>query len=84
MINKDIDNAVKESVDPAHYGRIVDNNGETLHPTQPGRWRSFYENIADVLIDNAEPAVSLASVRRQIQVMDAAQTSAKTGQTVRF
>jgi scyllo-inositol 2-dehydrogenase (NADP+) len=81
MIAKDIDSATESE---ESYGKIVDNKGETIVPTQPGRWRSFYENIADVLIDGAAPAVSLESVRRQIQIMDAAQTSVKTGQTVRF
>jgi scyllo-inositol 2-dehydrogenase (NADP+) len=81
MIAKDIDSAVESE---EAYGKIVNNQGETIIPTQAGRWRSFYENIADVLIDGAEPAVSLESVRRQIQIMDAAQTSATTGQTVKF
>jgi scyllo-inositol 2-dehydrogenase (NADP+) len=81
MIAKDIDCAVESE---ELYGKIVNNQGETILPTQPGRWRSFYENIADVLIGGAAPTVSLESVRRQIQIMDAAQTSAKTGQVVKF
>jgi scyllo-inositol 2-dehydrogenase (NADP+) len=34
MINRTIDSAVE---DPTHYGKIVDNHTETIHPTQPGR-----------------------------------------------
>jgi scyllo-inositol 2-dehydrogenase (NADP+) len=77
----DIDSATE---DPANYGRLKGPDGERTAPTLPGRWRNFYENIADVLVRGAAPAVTLPSVRRQIGVMDAALRSAQTGQVVRL
>jgi scyllo-inositol 2-dehydrogenase (NADP+) len=77
----DIDSAIE---DPANYGRLKGPDGERTAPTLPGRWRNFYENIADVLARGAAPAVTLSSVRRQISVMDAALRSAQTGQVVRL
>jgi scyllo-inositol 2-dehydrogenase (NADP+) len=81
MIAQAIDTAVE---DPARYGRITDGRVEEIVPTVPGRWRDYYENIADVLVHGAEPLVCAASVRRQIAVMDAALRSAETGTTVRL
>ena len=77
MIAGNID-AARE--DPAHYAHFHDGQSERVIPTLPGRWRSYYENIAAVLTEGAEPAVKLAEVRRAIAVLDAAFTSARTGE----
>jgi scyllo-inositol 2-dehydrogenase (NADP+) len=79
MIREEIDAAVE---DPALYGRFSDGKAETVVPTLPGRWRTYYENIRDVLVAGAEPLVKLDEVRRAISVIDAAFTSAKTHATV--
>lgn len=79
MIDGHIDHA-KE--DPQHFARIHDGETESVVPTLPGRWRSYYENIADVLTKGAEPAVKLSEVRRAIAVFDAAFRSARTGRVV--
>lgn len=50
--------------------------------TLRGRWRSFYENVAEVLQGTSAPLVSLASVRRAVAVLDAALQSVKTKQPV--
>ncbi len=68
--------------DPANYARLSDGKEETTIPTLPGRWRNFYENVAAVLNEGAEPAVTLSSVRRAVAVLDAALASARTGNTV--
>ena len=68
--------------DPKNYARLHDNREERIIPTLPGRWRSYYENIADVLTHGAELAVKPETVRRGIAVLDAALRSAKSGQVV--
>ncbi len=69
--------------DEASYGRVHDGTKETVIPTLPGRWRSYYENIAEVLEGRAEPAVTLAENRRVVAVMDAALRSARRDQVIR-
>jgi predicted dehydrogenase len=81
MIAGDIDSAVE---DPANYARVGDGKTEQAVATLPGRWRSYYENIAAVLTEGAEPAVKLAEVRRAISLLDAARRSAQTGEVVRL
>jgi scyllo-inositol 2-dehydrogenase (NADP+) len=80
MIKGDID-AARE--DPASYGRLSDGKTETIIPTQPGRWRSYYENVAAVINGTEPPAVRLEEVRRAIAVFDAARQSAHTEQVVK-
>lgn len=79
MIAERIDDAVE---DPARYGRFSDGKTEETVPTLPGRWRSYYENIRDVLTGAAEPRVRLCEVRRAIAVLDAAFTSAREQRVV--
>ncbi len=79
MIAGDID-AARE--DPSHYAQVTDTTGQHTMPTLPGRWRNFYENIAAVILDSAEPAVKLPEMQRLIGVIEAAFKSAATGQTV--
>ncbi len=76
----DIDAAREEE---KWYGRLSDGTTETAVPTLPGRWRSYYENIADVLARGAGPAVKLAESRRAMAVIDAAFRSARSGEVVR-
>ena len=85
MIDGDIDAAVE---DPAHRARLYTSmggqNAETIVETVPGRWRSFYENIARALRDRQELAVKPESVRACMAVIDAAQRSAAQGQAIRL
>jgi scyllo-inositol 2-dehydrogenase (NADP+) len=80
MIAGDID-AARE--DERNFARVHDGKGETVVPTIPGRWRNYYENIADVLARGAEPLVKLGEMRRLMAVLDAAFESARTGAVVR-
>jgi len=75
MTAGDIDAAREE---PATYGRLHDGVRETIVPTRPGRWRSYYENIRDALTGQAELAVKPTEVRRVMALFDAAQRSAQT------
>lgn len=83
MIAGDID-AAREL--PEHYARLhisaVDQPAETVIQTVPGRWRSFYENVAQVLAGTAGPAVTAESVRTATAVIEAARRSAAEGRAV--
>lgn len=65
---------------PSCYGKLHDGNTDLTIPTLPGRWRSYYENIRDVLTGRAALAVKPQAVRRVMAVLDAAQRSAQTSQ----
>ena len=71
MIAGDID-AAEEA--PEHYARLyrpaAGRTAETIIETTPGRWRSYYENIADAL------AVTAHSVRQTMVAIEAARLSA--------
>ncbi len=79
----DIDAAVNP---PHERARVVtDVNGivsEMLLETIPGRWRNYYENIADVLLNGAELAVTAEEAAEVVRVVEAAMKSAETGQAV--
>ncbi|MEZ4674216.1 MAG: Gfo/Idh/MocA family oxidoreductase [Caldilineaceae bacterium] len=66
------------------YGRLHDGTVETIIPTVPGRWRSYYENVRDAIKGEAELAVKSADVQRVMAVIDAALHSAASGQVVRL
>ena len=54
---------------------------DLIDPT-PGRWRSYYENIADALTGRAELAVTAASVRQTLVAIEAARLSAAEGRVI--
>ncbi len=68
--------------DPEKYGIFSDGESEITIPTVPGNWRNYYQNIAAVLLDRAEPAVKMTELRREIAVIEAAFKSAETGKVV--
>jgi predicted dehydrogenase len=84
MVAGDID-AAREA--PEHRARLFLNAAgqpaEMVVETVPGRWRSFYENIAAAVQGRAELAVTPQSVRAALAVIAAAQQSAEQGQAVR-
>ena len=79
MRNGEIDAAPQAESD---YGRIYDDGREEVVPTIPGRWRSYYENIADVLTSGAEPAIKTDEMRRLMTVLDAGRLSARENRVV--
>jgi scyllo-inositol 2-dehydrogenase (NADP+) len=79
MNRGDIDSAVEPE---ENYGVLKTGADEEVIPTLPGRWRCFYENVADVLAGKAEPAIKLREMRRLMAVYDAAFQSARTGAVV--
>lgn len=68
--------------DIATTGTLVDATGSYPTPTTAGDWRKYYQNLADVLLSGADPIVKLDEMRRVIQVLEAAVTSARTGQLI--
>jgi scyllo-inositol 2-dehydrogenase (NADP+) len=83
MVAGDIDAAREAS---AQYARLyrhgTGQTSEQVIATVPGRWRTFYENIADVLQHDAALAVTPESSRAVIAVIDAARRSAAIQQAV--
>lgn len=72
---------IDAAVEPVEsYGKLHDGSTETIIPTLSGRWRSYYENIRDVLTGQADLAVKPQEVRRVMAVFDAALRSAQSGQ----
>jgi scyllo-inositol 2-dehydrogenase (NADP+) len=81
MIDGDIDTAVEPT---EFYGRFHDGQTETTVPTLPGRWRNYYESVAQALQHDAPPSVPLAHSKNAMAVIDAALRSAESGQAVRL
>jgi scyllo-inositol 2-dehydrogenase (NADP+) len=68
---------------PEERARVKGKGEEQVLETVPGRWRDYYENIAQVLQQGATPIVTLESAGRTMGIIDAALRSAQTGQVVR-
>jgi scyllo-inositol 2-dehydrogenase (NADP+) len=84
MVSGNID-AARE--DPANYARVkTEVNGivaEMRLQTLRGSWKSYYQNIADALVDGAELAVKPEEIRRVVAVLEAVEQSARSGEVVR-
>ena len=85
MVAGDIDAAEE---DPANYAKVCTEadgeNRELVVESVRGTWKSYYQNISDVLNNGAELAVKPNQVRRTMAVYDAAMRSSETGETVRL
>lgn len=85
MLRGDIGSAA-EPVE--NYARVVTESGgmkvEMRVETLRGDWRCYYRNIAGALAEGEDLQVKPEQVLLAMRVMDAAMTSAKTGQTVRL
>ena len=76
--------AIDSAVEPeSQYGVLRTKDGERTIATLPGRWRSYHENLRDVLTLGAEPLVTLSQARRVMAVIDAAKRSGLLAQVVR-
>ena len=85
MINGNID-AAKEP--PENRAKVITQiNGEVKEMTLetiPGHWKSYYQNISDVLNKGAELAVKPEEVRENMQLIDAIMESVETGVSVKM
>ena len=83
MRDGDIDAAEE---DPGNYAKVWTEAGgehrELVIESVRGTWKSYYQNIADVLNNGAELAVKPMEIRKVMRVYDAAMKSAATGRTV--
>jgi scyllo-inositol 2-dehydrogenase (NADP+) len=80
-----IDAAEEDPADRARVTTTVHGQRETLVvDSVRGTWKSYYQNISDVLNKGAELAVKPGQVYRAMRVYDAAMLSAETGQVVPF
>ena len=84
MIRGNIDAAVEP---PENRARVVTTlNGLTVDmtvETEKGSWKSFYQNISDVLLHGAELVVKPEGVRTVMAVLDAARESERTGEVAK-
>ncbi|KJE94587.1 hypothetical protein CAOG_05213 [Capsaspora owczarzaki ATCC 30864] len=83
MVAGDIDSA-RES--PANSGTVTDGASKavTVIPTLPGRWRNYYENVADHLLRGATLEVPASQIRKNVAVLEAAQLSALHNKVIPF
>jgi scyllo-inositol 2-dehydrogenase (NADP+) len=79
MVKGDIDSAV---VPPEQWPRLITAAGPRMLPPIPGRWRGFYEHVADVLLRGAQPRITAGQMLRLMSALDAAHESIRTGQAV--
>ena len=74
--------------DPENYAKVWTEAGgenrELVIESVQTTWKSYYQNISDVLNNGAELAVKPEEIRKVMQVYDAAMQSADTGETVRL
>jgi scyllo-inositol 2-dehydrogenase (NADP+) len=85
MRQGDIDAAEEDPADRARVTTVVDGERETrVIDSVRGSWKSYYQNISDVLNKGAELVVKPEEVLRAMRVYDAAMRSAKEGQVVAF
>jgi scyllo-inositol 2-dehydrogenase (NADP+) len=84
MIAGDIDAAAEPDRDnwPRLRRELAGQSAESVFDAVPGRWRSFYENVAAAIRGQAELAVTPESVRQVMAVFDAARESARTGRAI--
>ena len=85
MVQGNIDAAEEP---PEHHARVwtkVDGEWKEIvvEPVR-GSWKSYYQNISDVLNKGAELAVKPEECRKCMVVFDAAMESAETGRTVKM
>ena len=81
----DIDAAEEDPANRARVTTMVHGEKETLViDSVRGTWKSYYQNISDVLNEGSELIVKPEQVYRAMRVYDAAMRSAETGQVVTF
>jgi scyllo-inositol 2-dehydrogenase (NADP+) len=74
--------------DPENYAKVWTEAGgenrELVVESVQTTWKSYYQNIADVLNKGEELVVKPEEIRKLMQVYDAAMQSAETGETVQL
>ena len=74
--------------DPQNYARVKTTlNGVEVQmtiETQPGNWKAYYQNVADVLLKGAKPAVRPEEAREVVRIVNAGMRAVETGKAVRL
>lgn len=60
-----------------------DGEKQILPPPEPGDWAALYRNVADVILEGAEPAVPAESILPMMRLREAAFESARQKQVVK-
>ena len=85
MVRGNIDAAEEDPANRAKvYTMVSGKREEMVIDSVRGSWKSYYQNISDVLNKGAELAVKPEEVYKAMQVYDAAMKSAETGEVVRL
>ncbi|MFC0042550.1 Gfo/Idh/MocA family oxidoreductase [Actinomadura rayongensis] len=66
-------------VPPPHYGRLGTPGATTPEPTDPGAYQEFYAAVTRTLTGEEPPPVTLADAITGLEIIEAAQISARTG-----
>ncbi len=69
-------------VPPSRYGRLGTPDSTRPEPTIPGAYQEFYAAVARSLRGEEPPPVALADAITGLEIIEAAQTSARTGDAV--
>jgi scyllo-inositol 2-dehydrogenase (NADP+) len=83
MIAGNIDASEENPRNRAIFHPNSSTHSEKILDTIPGRWRSFYENISRAIENRDELVVTPESCRQIIAIIEAARTSAFTGEIVK-
>lgn len=84
MMLGNIDNAQEDSESRARiYSELRGVNRELVIDSVRTSWKSYYQNISDVLNEGAELAVKPEEAMRVVEILDAAMGSSETGETVK-
>ncbi|WP_163833544.1 oxidoreductase [Spartinivicinus ruber] len=83
---------LKQGLSPQHenwaneaeknYGTLFQENGESIHPTQAGGYQHYFANISDAILQNKTVAVTAQQALAVIKIIQLAEQSSKTGQTI--
>ena len=68
----------------AQWGTLDNDKGSRAYPAVQGSYVPFYENVARVMRDGAQPTVTHAQMIALMRLLEAAQESIDTGNTVKM
>ena len=70
--------------DPSKWGVLHDEHGRRAYPTVTGNYMRFYDRVRDTLREGKAPAVTHEQMLWDMQILEAAFESDRTGSTIRL
>ena len=70
--------------DPSQWGVLHDEHGRRAYPTVTGNYMRFYDRVRDTLREGKAPAVTHEQMLWDMQILEAAFESDRTGSTIRL